>query len=238
MVVTPKIAIAGTDSRVRSSSSRSLRRIAPTARSIRRTARRRRRRATSRAGAQIAGRPPRSPSARSAPARPPAGSWLVTTRVRPDARPTSGSSRAVAAGSRLASGSSRSRSSGSCSTARAAATRWTMPRDRTATGSSARAVMPTASSTSSMRVGRDVVQARVEAQVLPRREVAVEHRLVREEPDPPAHRPALARQLAAEDARRARVRAQQAGEDAQERRLARRRWDRGPRAWRRPAGSA
>ena len=71
-----------------------------------------------------------------------------------------------------------------------------------------------------MRVERHVVQARVEAQVLPRRQVAVEHRLVREQPDAPADRPALVGQLAPEDPRRPRVRPQQPGQDAQERRLA------------------
>jgi hypothetical protein len=65
-----------------------------------------------------------------------------------------------------------------------------------------------------------VVQARVEAQVLPRREVAVEHRLVREQPDAPAHRPALAGQLAPEDPHRPGVRPQETRQHAQERRLA------------------
>ena len=71
-----------------------------------------------------------------------------------------------------------------------------------------------------MRVGADAVQARVEAQVLARGQVAVEQRLVAEEADPPAHGPALARQRAAEHARRAAVRAQQRRQDPQQRRLA------------------
>ena len=60
--------------------------------------------------------------------------------------------------------------------------------------------IPTASSSSSIRANGDVVQPGVEAQVLPRREVAVEQRVVAEEADLPAHRPALARQLAAQHA--------------------------------------
>ena len=68
---------------------------------------------------------------------------------------------------------------------------------------------------------RHAVQPRVEAQVLPRGEVAVEQRVVRQQPDAPAHRPALAR------AARARAPApspacgrEQRGEDPQQRRLA------------------
>jgi hypothetical protein len=68
---------------------------------------------------------------------------------------------------------------------------------------------------------RHVVQPGVEAQVLPRRQIAVEQRLVAEQPDPSAHRPRLPGQLPAQDARGPRVGAQQPGEDAQEGGLAR-----------------
>ena len=68
--------------------------------------------------------------------------------------------------------------------------------------------------------GVDAVQARVEAEVLARGERAVEQRLVGEQADPPAHRPAVARQLGAEHAHAPGVRAQERGEDAQQRRLA------------------
>ena len=68
--------------------------------------------------------------------------------------------------------------------------------------------------------GVDPVQARVEAQVLARAEVAVEQRLVAEQADAAAHGPALAGQLVPEHARAAGVRAQERGQHAQQRRLA------------------
>ena len=57
---------------------------------------------TSAAGASHCTRAALRPSATSAPASPPAGSWLVSTRVRPLARPISGCTCATAAGSRFA----------------------------------------------------------------------------------------------------------------------------------------
>ncbi len=69
-------------------------------------------------------------------------------------------------------------------------------------------------------VERDAVQAGVEAQVLAAREVAVQQRLVRQQPDPPADGPAVVRERPAEHAHDAGVRAQQRGEDPQQRRLA------------------
>ena len=91
-VVMENSAIAGTTWNVRSSRRSSLRSRAETARHMlavqlpdlgagdRRSA-----------GASSSCLPPRRPSARSAPSRPPTGSWLVTTRVRPEAAPISGS---------------------------------------------------------------------------------------------------------------------------------------------------
>ena len=68
---------------------------------------------------------------------------------------------------------------------------------------------------------RHAVQARVEGEVLAPAEVAVEQRRVAEQPDAPAHGPALVGQRVAEHARGAGVRAQQRREHAQQRRLAR-----------------
>ena len=68
---------------------------------------------------------------------------------------------------------------------------------------------------------RDTMQARVEAQVLAPGQVAEDERLVAEQPDPPAHRPAVAGELVAENARAARMQAQQRGQHAQQRRLPR-----------------
>ena len=69
------------------------------------------------------------------------------------ARPMSGSTAPAAPGSRFASGSSSSSSSGSCSTARQIATRCAMPRESVRSGSSPRRVIPTASSSVSIRAG-------------------------------------------------------------------------------------
>ena len=66
----------------------------------------------------------------------------------------------------------------------------------------------------------DAVQARVEAQVLAPRQLAVQQRLMAEEADPAAHRVAVVGQRAAEHANLAGVRAQQRGEHPQQRRLA------------------
>jgi hypothetical protein len=66
----------------------------------------------------------------------------------------------------------------------------------------------------------DPVQARVEAQVLVRGQLAVEQRLVAEQSDAPAHLPGVIDQVAAEHAHAAGVRAQQRGEHAQQRGLA------------------
>ena len=96
----------------------------------------------------------------------------------PTARPISGSSRSAAAGSRLARGSSSSSTGGSCSTARATARRCTMPRDSSATGSSARRARP-----HGIQQLVHPLRARRRAgargrKVLARRQVAVEERLV------------------------------------------------------------
>ena len=88
--------------------------------------------------------------------------------------------------------------SGRCSTARATASRCTMPRLSSRTGSSARRSICTAASTSSTRCGPDPVQARVVAQVLAPGQIAVEQRLVAEQPEPAAYLPRTARQLLAE----------------------------------------
>ena len=103
------------------------------------------RRRRSRPAPSRSARPARRPSARSASASPPAGSWLVTTRVRPLAAPISGSTqlgrRRVEVGARLVEqqqlGVVQHRA------ARPPA-RWTIPRERCATGSSARARQPDA----------------------------------------------------------------------------------------------
>ena len=219
-VETLNSSIAGTASPVRSSTRRSLRTSAPTARltavplpiAPRLTSARRRglSAGAGRRAARARGRPRRAPARRRGRS---ARAWR-RSRARSAARPAP-----AAPGSRLASGSSSSSSSGSCSSARQIATRCAIPRDSERTGSSARRAIPTASSSSSAR-RRHVVQPRVEAQVLARGQVAVEQRLVGEQPDPPAHRPALARQRAPEHARLAGVRAQQRGEHPQQRRLA------------------
>ena len=67
---------------------------------------------------------------------------------------------------------------------------------------------------------RHVVQARVVAQVLAPAQVAVEQRLVTEVAHPAGQLPALARELGAEHPRPPAVRAQQAGEHSQQRGLA------------------
>ena len=225
--------IAGIASGERRSSSRSLRRRATdglTGTAPRPRPGRPRRPARSARRARRAGR-----ARRSASASPPAGSWLVTTRVRPLARPISGSISSAAAGSRFARGSSSSSSGGSCSTARQTATRCSSPRQSVRTGSSARPARRIRSSSSSTRALGDAVQARVEAQVLARRQVAVQQRLVREQADASAHRPlALGQRLAEHDAPRRR-----AGAAASRARAAastcRRRWGRTRRASRPPA---
>ena len=136
------------------------------------------------------------------------------------------------------SGSSSSSSSGSCSTARQIARRWTMPRESVCTGSSARAVIRTASSSSSTRASAHAVQAGVEAQVLAPGEVAVEQRLVAEQADAPAHRPAPRRAARG----RARAPRRRAGAAAWRARAAastcRRRWGRTRRASARAAASS
>ena len=63
----------------------------------------------------------------------------------------SGSTSSLAAGSRLARGSSSNSSSGSCRTARATATRCTMPRESVRSGSRQRFFRRTSSSSSSTR---------------------------------------------------------------------------------------
>src|SRR5918996_634400 len=78
-------------------------------------------------------------------------SWLTTSRVRPSPAAIKGATRRRASGSRWASGSSRSSRSGSCSTARQMSIRCLIPAESSATRSRARAVMPTASSRSSVR---------------------------------------------------------------------------------------
>src|ERR671919_1904700 len=78
-------------------------------------------------------------------------SWLTTSRVRPSPAAIRGATRRRASGSRWASGSSRSSRSGSCSTARQMSIRCLIPAESSATRSRARAVMPTASSRSSVR---------------------------------------------------------------------------------------
>ena len=98
--------------------------------------------------------------------------------------------------------------------------RWTMPRLSERTGSSARSRMPTASSSSSTRSRRDPMQARVVDEVLAPGQVAVQQRLVSQQPDAAAHLPALARQRLAEQLHAALVRAQQRRQDPQQRRLA------------------
>ena len=219
--------IAGTDSHVRSSTRSSLRSSAATTVRVRgagaltgRAPRARPRRAPA-AGATSAARPRTRPSTTSASATAPPGSWLTITRVRPEPRPISGSTSSLAAGSRFARGSSSSRSSGSCSSARHTATRCTIPRESVRTGSSARRSIPTAASSSSPRSRATPCSAAWNAQVLARRELAVEQRLVAEQPDPPAHRPALVGQGVAEHAQLAAVRAQQRRQQPQQRALAR-----------------
>ena len=170
-VVTAKSAIAGTACGARSSSSRSLRSSAPTARRIIAYSApivgggRPRRRAPA-----APARPPRRPSARSASARPPAGSWLVTTRVRPRRAPMSGSTQLgrgrVEVGARLVEqqqlgvvqhGAARRRGAGPCRASRCARgrRRARVSADRVEQLLDAR--------------GGHAVQARVEAQVLARR---------------------------------------------------------------------
>ena len=167
---------------------------APTARRISGTAPRSRRCRPRAPRRRSSGRPPRSPSARSASARPPAGSCEVTTRVRPLAAPDErlderGGGR-VEVGARLVEqeqlGVVQDRAG------------HRQPLDHPArervdgvVGAAAQAdgVQELADAR-----GGDVVQARVEAQVLARAEVAVEQRVVPEQPDAPAHRPALARE--------------------------------------------
>ena len=143
--------------------------------------------------------------------------------MRPLPRPSSGTTCATAAGSRFASGSSSSSSSGSCRTARATARRWTIPRESSATGSSARACMPTASSTAWTRSAPSATRCR---RAWKRRfsrpaQLAIQQRVVAEEADPPARGVAVVGQRAAEHAHLAGVRAQQRREHPQQRRLAR-----------------
>src|SRR5205823_12959624 len=66
----------------------------------------------------------------------------------------------------------------------------------------------------------DPVQARVEQQVVPRREVRIEQGLVAQEADPPASLPRLVRQRRAKYAHRSRVGSEQRGQYAQQRGLA------------------
>ena len=95
---------------------------------------------------------------------------------------------------------------------------------------------PTCSHSASTRAGVDAVQARVEAQVLAHRQVAVEQRLVREQPDPPARAAtprAAARRRAPTRGRRAAAAARRGSAAASS---CRRRWRRTRRPSR-PAGS-
>ena len=187
--------------------------------------------ATSAAGASSATRPARSPSARSAPASPPRRRGAISTRVRPPRGRSAARPRRPRAGSRFASGSSSSSSSGLVQDGAADREALDHPaRERAQRLVGARAPSRPRSSSSSTRAARHAVQPRVEAQVLARRQLAVEQRLVREQPDPPAHRPALVGQLA----RRARCARRRAGAAASRASAAasscRRRWGRRRRA--------
>ena len=123
-----RASIAGTDSRVRSSSRRSLR-------SERGDRRASRVEPPDVLDADLGG----GGEERLAPAAQPehqvgvgearSTSWEMSTRAGPAWRPISGATARAPPGSRLASGSSSSSSSGSCSTARQIATRWAMPRE-------------------------------------------------------------------------------------------------------------
>ena len=144
----------------------------------------------------------------------------------------SGCTCATAAGSRFDSGSSSSSSSGSCRIARATARRCTIPRESSATGSSARRSMPTASSTLSTRSAavRDRVQARVVAQVLATAQLAVQQRLVAEEADPAADGVPVVGQLSAEHPHRRRRAGAGASRASAAASSCRRRWGRTRRA--------
>jgi hypothetical protein len=73
------------------------------------------------------------------------------------------------------------------------------------TGSSARRESPTGGQQPGDGALVGAVQAGVEPQVLARPELAVQQRLVGQQPDPPPHLPAVAGQRAAQDARLAAV---------------------------------
>ena len=103
---------------------------APTARRISGTAPRSRPCRPRPPAARSSARPPRSPSARSASASPPAGSWLVTTRVRPLAAPDERlDERRRRPGRGWRAARRAAARSGSCRTARPTASRCTIPRE-------------------------------------------------------------------------------------------------------------
>ena len=177
---------------------------------------------TSAAGASSSTRPARRPSARSASASPPAGSWLVIDARARRRRRRSAARRArrpTGRGSRAARRAAAARGRAARRGRRPA--RWTMPRENVWTGSSARGVEADLGQQLLDPRLADAVQARVEAQVLARAEVAVEQRRVAEQAErargPPSRRAAARRR----GPRRPGVRAQQRGEHAQQRRLAR-----------------
>ena len=184
-------------------------------------AQRSRRRRRSRALPQRARRPSRSPSTMSASAR------LDCRVVAGDHARASGRaadqrlhalSRPRGRGSRAARRAAAARAR--ASTARAAATRCTIPRESSCSGSSARVDIPTASEGLLHARVAERVQARVKAQVLARRELAIEERVVAEPADAAAQGPAFARELATEHAQEPGLGAKQAREDAQQRGLA------------------
>ena len=161
-------------------------RASPVQRPDRRRRRRRRRRASS------AGRPPRSPSARSASASPPRGSWLVTTRVRPDARPMSGSTSSieprVEVRARLVEQQQRRVVQHRAADRRRAAT---SPRLSVCTGSSARSAQPRRARAARRCARVATPCSRAWKRRFSRaRQLAVEQRVVAEQADLPAHRPA------------------------------------------------
>ena len=228
-VVTANSAIAGSDCRVRSSTRRSLARIAAKARAGARVMRapvarpgvagRARRRAL------VGDPPPCERQARSASASPlgvVGDDDAGAARAGADQRLEP--ARAASA-SRWESGSSSSSSSGSCRTQRQIAEPLRASRPRARRPARRRAAPSRRASSSSLdpRLGGlavEPVQARVEAQVLAAAEVAVEQRLVAEVADPAAQLPGLAGQRAAEHRDLAAARAQQGREDPQQRRLA------------------